>query len=373
MDAKIIYAQSSDIKARTFRQYRLDMKKKAIAELEFLPFLQGLLPDARVEKFGADADQWFLQQGGQLTQAPDYRAVWPDGREMLYEFQYAEKIEGLKHFDFKVSKVGVKRKGERAPHDDRQFFYVVKPEAKYAFVDPAWIMDKGREAPVPAWGSRPAYRVPVAAFGSQLQDGGDEMRQVIAAIDDKNALLTFQDEFLDIEAERFSHQLQTAVDGPTLIEIEPATLAGLYRVCFLLEHLRQTPENPGTWLEHLVPLLGKDMPAEDFAQWAFALDFLYFRTTSLTGEQQSQVKQALTAAQALIGARAKLDGSFARDPHASPMEETRQFLFAANLLEDLQQNFAVRYRTADKVARIYDALPDYAKTADYLRNHPPRN
>jgi len=38
-NAKLIYAQSSDIKARTYIEYRKDMKKKAIAELEILPWL----------------------------------------------------------------------------------------------------------------------------------------------------------------------------------------------------------------------------------------------------------------------------------------------------------------------------------------------
>jgi transposase-like protein len=34
LDRKTIYAQSSDIKSRTYLEYRRDMKKKAIAELE---------------------------------------------------------------------------------------------------------------------------------------------------------------------------------------------------------------------------------------------------------------------------------------------------------------------------------------------------
>ena len=33
-DTKAVYAQSSDIKSRTYLEYRRDMKKKAIAELE---------------------------------------------------------------------------------------------------------------------------------------------------------------------------------------------------------------------------------------------------------------------------------------------------------------------------------------------------
>ena len=39
-DAKTIYAQSSDIKSRTYLEYRRDMKQKAIAELEILPWLR---------------------------------------------------------------------------------------------------------------------------------------------------------------------------------------------------------------------------------------------------------------------------------------------------------------------------------------------
>lgn len=39
-DAKTVYAQSSDIKSRTYLEYRKDMKQKAIVELEVLPWLQ---------------------------------------------------------------------------------------------------------------------------------------------------------------------------------------------------------------------------------------------------------------------------------------------------------------------------------------------
>lgn len=40
LDTKTIYAQSSDIKSRTYLEYRKDMKQKAIAELEVLPWLR---------------------------------------------------------------------------------------------------------------------------------------------------------------------------------------------------------------------------------------------------------------------------------------------------------------------------------------------
>ena len=58
---KMVYAQSSDIRSRTYLEYRRDMKKKGIAELEFLPYLEGLLKERRgddglkVSKHGGDA------------------------------------------------------------------------------------------------------------------------------------------------------------------------------------------------------------------------------------------------------------------------------------------------------------------------------
>ena len=59
-NAKLIYAQSSDIKARTYIEYRRDMKKKAITELEIKDWLQEKLKtffkrdDVSVEKYGGD-------------------------------------------------------------------------------------------------------------------------------------------------------------------------------------------------------------------------------------------------------------------------------------------------------------------------------
>ena len=45
LDGKTMYAQSSDIKSRTYLQYRKDMKKKAIAELETLGWLENKLKE----------------------------------------------------------------------------------------------------------------------------------------------------------------------------------------------------------------------------------------------------------------------------------------------------------------------------------------
>jgi len=50
LNGKTTYAQSSDIKSRTYLQYRKDMKKKAIAELEFLDWLKIKLPKVYHQK-----------------------------------------------------------------------------------------------------------------------------------------------------------------------------------------------------------------------------------------------------------------------------------------------------------------------------------
>ena len=366
-NAKAVYAQSSDIKARSFREYRRDMKKKAIAELEFVPFLQGLLAPATVEKFGADAELWFFQQHGKITQEPDYRAVWPDGREFLYEFQYGTGLGKVGYFDFKVSKVGKKQQGKRVPHEDREFFYVVKSDAQYAFVSPRWIMENGKEGPVPAWGSRPAYRVPDAVFRGVLRDGGAEMARVISAVDDKNALLEFQDKFPDLEAAEFSRELQAAVDKRRLVKIMPKTLDGFCRVCFLLERMNESPESPGVWLVYLASFFRRGLSALQFARWMFCLDFLYFKCESLAENERRMVKRALADAGREIRGRAQANGSFGADPNAAPAEETRRFLFAVNLLEDVRQDFAVSYGGVAKARRIFEILPDFAKTAAFIR------
>jgi len=41
-DPKITYAKSSDIKGRTYLEYRRDMKRKAIAELEAIEWLESV-------------------------------------------------------------------------------------------------------------------------------------------------------------------------------------------------------------------------------------------------------------------------------------------------------------------------------------------
>ncbi len=138
------------------------MKKKAIAELEFLDWLKIKLPEVyhqkqvEVSKAGGDAFLWFLREGG-ITREPDFIAKV--GEQIIeFEFQYADRID-LDFYDFKVSKVAKKVGGKRIPHHGKQFIYVIKPTLQYAVFDCQWITQNGEYGMVPACGSY-AYRVP---------------------------------------------------------------------------------------------------------------------------------------------------------------------------------------------------------------------
>ena len=374
---RTVYAQSSDIRSRSWLQYRHDMKKKAIAELEFLPFLQQILADRhgdaalRVRKHGGDALLWFNTRGQPVTQAPDYRASWGEDNSYLYEFQFAEESAGLPFFDFKEAKVGRKLpRQERRPHTDREFFYVVKDLERYAFIAPQWIADNGIISGVSAWGHRQAYRVPRDTFLPMLTNGGPDLANVLRMVDDKIYLLEFQAEFMEQETRRFARELQRVVDEEQLLSIIPRTLDGFYRVCYLLDKIGRQPDAPGVWLVYLLSFFDDAMPAIDFARYLYALDFLYFKCSYLQENERSALEKAFVQATDYIGQRINADsGALATDPRVAPVEETRQILFAVNLIEDLKQDAAVTWgANLPQASTIFEALPDAAKTANYIRN-----
>jgi hypothetical protein len=146
LDGKTIYAQSSDIKSRTYLEYRKDMKKKAIAELEILEWLESkvkqLYPKTQVKvyKSGGDKSLWFLRKGG-VSREPDFIAEI-DNERIEFEFQYAEKAD-LAFYDFKVSKVAKKKGDKRLPIENKFFIYIHKPLLKYAIFKPEWIVENG--------------------------------------------------------------------------------------------------------------------------------------------------------------------------------------------------------------------------------------
>ena len=372
---KMVYAQSSDIISRTYLEYRRDMKRKGIAELEFLPYLQQLLRERHgddslmVRKSGGDAELWFARAGGSITQEPDYQATLSNGQTLGYEFQLAES-GNLRFFDFKISKVGRKPRNQpRIPHEDRVFFHVIKPDNKYAFVTCKWIMDNGNVASVPAWGSRPAYRVPSEKFLKQCVYGETDLEDVIRVVGDKNYLLEFQHEFLSLESRKLARRLQQVVDDETLFQIVPRTLDGFYQVCYLLDKLGKEPDAPGVWLVYLLTFFRDDMRTIDFAHFMYALDFLYFKCVDIKQNEGLVLTRAIENAAAYIDERANGDGSLGTDAREARLEETRRLLFAANLLEDIRQDAAVSFEmNLPKVEKIFETIPDASLTANYIRS-----
>lgn len=186
MDAKTIYAQSSDIKSRTYLEYRKDMKKKAIAELEILGWLKSKLmalypkQNIRVSKSGGDAFLWFLRKGN-VTREPDYKAKI-GGKDFDIEFQYADKID-LDYFDFAVSKIVKKSRktGKREPHHDRKILYILKNNHSFAFFDPEWVFKNGKIGFVSAW-RKDAYRIPKNKF-LNIFESDSTLKSIIENID----------------------------------------------------------------------------------------------------------------------------------------------------------------------------------------------
>ena len=375
---RTVYAQSSDIRSRSWLEYRRDMKKKAIAELEFLPYLQRLLANRHgdgallVRKHGGDARLWFDASGRGVNQDPDYLAYWGDDETRLYEFQLAEETAGLRFFDFKEAKVGKKQRGlPRAPYTDRDFFYIIKDAMQYAFIAPEWIARNGRISGVPAWGNRTAYRVPRDVFLPVFVNGGTDLEQVVTVVDDKNYLLEFQSEFMEQEARRLSRELQQVVDEERLLSIVPRTLEGFYRVCFLLDRIGKQPDAPGVWLVYLMSFFNDAMSVVELARYIYALDFLYFKCRSVQENERIALENAITQAMAYIERRFVTagDGMLTTGPNEAPVDAMRQIIFAINLIEDIRQDAAVNFGAAtSQVRTIFDTIPDVPLVAAYIRN-----
>ena len=370
---KILYAQSSDLRARSFLEYKRDMKKKGIAELEFLPYLEILLRERysdrsiEVSKSGGDALLWFGRTGKQVTRYPDYEAVLPNGERQLYEFQMAED-SNLDQFDFKVSKVGRKHRGVRHPYLDREFFYILEDRREYAFFTPSWILENSEYGFVRAWRVS-AYRVPKQRFLKLFRTGGEYLGDVIDVVKDKRFLLEFGQEFMVKEARKFAKKFQRVVDDAKLAKIVPRTLKGFYQVCFLLDRIGREPSFPGIWLVYLASLYRDDMTRLEFARFMYALDFVYFKCLELRENEIAICSDTLERATGYVrsGAGGR-DGAFAPGPRESTVEATRSMVFATSLLEDIIQDSIVEYGVhLEPVSRIFQTIPDPGATAAYIR------
>lgn len=387
---KITYAQSSDIKSRTFSEYRDDMKKKGIRELEFKDYLRDRLVDRfddsniTVEKFGADAKLWFQRAGGRISQEPDYeakrskttspmrmqRGTKDDLMDFykLYEFQLAN-AKGLNYFDFKVSKVGKKKNRVRIPHMDREFFYVVADENKFAFITPKWIFENGVEDTIPAWRSQ-GIRVERNVFLTQFKDGGSTLATVLKSVDEKIYLLDYQQRFLDSESEKLSKNLQRVVDHNVEFKIVPKTLKGIHEVCFLMEKMGKQPDAPNVWLVYLATFFVNELSSIDFARFIFAFDFIYFKCNEILENERQTIKQMVMNVTDYIERRAVGNkGQFKIDPNESLLDGLSHLVFAVNRLEDIKQDAAITFGIdVPIVKKIFETIPNVAETVNQIKS-----
>lgn len=358
-DATTVFAQSSDIKSRDYLEYRKDMKKKAIAELETREWFEGKLKelhgtdDVKLEKSGVDAHLWFKTSGG-VSGGADYRASIK-GKEQRFEFQYADK-DNLPFYDFKVSKVGKKIKGKRTPYRDKEFLYIIKPSKQFAIFSPQWIMENGEEGGVPAWGNRTAFRVPGGLFKRIFKEDSS-LAGVVETIDKKNRLLEIQSGFIERENKLLSGELQKIVDEKRIFKIMPKTLEGFYRACFLVDRVNDRPENYSLWLVYGTTFCSDKLNSYQFAQLMYSLDFLYHASPDRFGQNElGALAETMKKLRRYIS-KIQKDG-LRTSNDLSPLEETVNFLFTVNLYEDMSQELAYSYGIRDfgPVNKIFQSV-----------------
>ena len=366
MDAKTIYAQSSDIKSRTYLEYRKDMKKKAIAELEILDWLKSklliLYPKQKVEvsKSGGDAFLWFLRKGG-VTREPDYKAkIGNKGFDI--EFQYADKI-GLNYFDFAVSKITKKNRktGKREPYQDRKILYILKNNHSFAFFDPEWVLKNGKIGFVEAW-RKDAYRIPKIKFLKVLKEDST-LKSVVEMIDIKNYILNFQHDLVGIDKEKLSYLLQRVIDEQKIVKIIPNDFDSFFKVCFILDNLNKIPQNINLWLVYLLSFVSNKNTTEDLSKIIYCIDFLYSKTELKQNELKSLIEKIKECFRLLKSFEQK-DGSFKSSINLSPIDETRNAIFSINLLEDLTQDLIFYYKAQElnPITKIYQTLKNSKET-----------
>ncbi|MCW1311781.1 MAG: hypothetical protein OH324_03075 [Candidatus Parvarchaeota archaeon] len=364
-DAKTIYAQSSDIKSRTYLEYRKDMKKKAIVELEILHWIKNKFFSKNekiiVEKYGGDKYIWFLRKGG-ITREPDFVIKYPDGKEEYLEFQYAEKVN---HYDFKTSKITPKSK--KIKKENTKILYLIKPSAKFAIISPEWIVNNSIKTVAAAWGNVPVYRVSKENFEKLFEEDKD-LINVCDIIDKKIKILDFQHKAIDISKNQLSHLLQQVIDEKQIVKIIPNTLDGFFKVCFILDYLEKVPENVNLWLIYLLSYVDSKLNSYDIFRLIYCMDFLYSKTELKPNELNLFVDKLKILIQK-IKSFEKNDGSYFSDKNISPLEDTRYCLFSINILEDLIQDLLFYYNNNLKlkpIQKIYEYVKDINKTYSFI-------
>lgn len=359
MYPKTIYAQSSDIKSRTYLQYRKDMKKKAIAELEILDWLKKKIklfyPNKKVsvKKSGGDAFLWFLRDGN-ISREPDFE-IQVEKELFFLEFQYADK-ENLTHYDFKVSKIGKLKNKKRIPYNDRNILYIFKQSAKYAIISPKWILKNGEYGMVPAWRSY-AFRVPKDKF-LKLFKKDKSLETINRQINIKNFILDFQHQLIDINQENLSHLLQIVVDEKKIVKIIPNNLESFFKICFVLDNLNKVPENANIWLVYVLSYLDTKINTEKLSKILYCVDFLYSKITKLNDHELNLLIGKIKLCYKLIQKFEQKNGTSKSSLNLSPKDEIRFALFSINLLEDLTQDIIHYYKIKGlkPIQKIYQTL-----------------
>jgi len=369
LDGKTIYAQSSDIKSRTYLEYRRDMKKKAIAELEVLEWLENKVKElyprklVKVYKSGGDKFLWFLRKGG-VSREPDFIAE-VDDKKIEFEFQYAEKGD-LDFYDFKVSKVARKKGNKREPIENKFFVYIHKPLLKYAIFKPEWVLKNGEYGMVEAWRSY-AFRVPKEKF-ERLLKPDNTLKSLCQRIDAKNFILNFQHALIDINKDRLSYLLQGVIDENKIVKIIPKDLDSFFKVCFILDNLNKIPQNANLWLIYLLSYINENVSLEEISKIVYCIDFLYSKI-ELQPNELTQLVSKIKELKKRIESLYQTDGSYRSSLTSSPLDETRYALFSINLLEDLIQDMIYYYSVTElkPVKKIYENVRDIQKTYKLIK------
>lgn len=374
LDGKTIYAQSSDIKSRTYLEYRRDMKKKAIAELEVLEWLKDKVKElypkkqVKVYKSGGDKFLWFLRKGG-VSRESDFVAEIDDEKVEI-EFQYGGgDIQEDYIFDFKTSKVGKKVKGkrERTPKNIVFLYLFKEAPTKFAFISASWILQSGVEGVAPAWGNREVYKITGKQLLRRVKDD-PSLQQIWDYINAKLFILDFQHELIDINKERLSYLLQSVIDENNIVKIIPKDLDSFFKICFILDNINKIPKNANLWLIYLLSYISKNNLLEDIYKITYCIDFLYSKI-ELKPNELTQLISKFKELLKKIKNFYKENGSYISSLKVSPLNETRYALFSINLLEDLIQDIIFYYYVTElkPIKKIYETVGDIEKTYKLIK------